>query len=197
MEVPQRVKLIQLVGEIAIPLLGYFWWNWSFYFLLLFYLLDLLANAVLVYVKAKKINLYTGTKSSNMFGFTIQHTALLLTIIGLGIGYVARLNPGFDFEAESIRFVLLKDMGMPQGIFLIPLVIYSAYLNYKMSFLLPQRFRTTSVKQLHHHYFTALYLVLAALGLGLGISFFYLLPEILNVLLTVLGIGFYSYFYKK
>lgn len=197
MQVSKRIKIIQLAGEIAIPLLGYFWWGWSYYFLLLFYLLDLLANTAMHYVKIKKVKEYQGQNKEGNFFFSLKMGSLLLGIVGLGAGFITQIHPDFDFWSETKRFIMLRDMGLPQGIFLVPLVIYAAYLNYKMTFLLPQRFRTTSIKQLNSDYFTGLYLVLAGFGLGLGISFFYVFPEIINVLVTALGIGFYSYFRKK
>jgi len=48
-------KYLLLVSDALIPLLGLFVWNWSLYFILLFYLLDLLAREVLTHVKTKGI----------------------------------------------------------------------------------------------------------------------------------------------
>ena len=53
-----KVKLIQTLGELLIPLLGYFFWNWSFYFIALFYFLDLLASTCILPLKINKIEGY-------------------------------------------------------------------------------------------------------------------------------------------
>ena len=36
----QTAFIVQLIGELAIPLLGYFLWDWSLLFILLFYLIE-------------------------------------------------------------------------------------------------------------------------------------------------------------
>ena len=48
-------KYIQILGDAVIPLLGFFVWNWNIYFILLFYLLDLLVKEVVIHFKSNRI----------------------------------------------------------------------------------------------------------------------------------------------
>ena len=36
----KTLLFIQIIGELAIPLIGFFFWNWSLYFILLFYMIE-------------------------------------------------------------------------------------------------------------------------------------------------------------
>ena len=55
-------KYVQSFGDALIPILGYFFWNWNLYFIVLFYLLDLIASEVFMYFKSKKILQVQGGK---------------------------------------------------------------------------------------------------------------------------------------
>jgi len=48
--------IIQLLGELAIPLLGYFLWNWSLFFILAYYLIDILFTNYFRNETFRKIN---------------------------------------------------------------------------------------------------------------------------------------------
>jgi hypothetical protein len=58
----QQSKIIQLIGDLSIPLLGYYFWDWNIYFILFFYILDVLISTVFTFVKTYKINQYQQTK---------------------------------------------------------------------------------------------------------------------------------------
>ena len=196
MEISKRIKLIQVLGEIAIPLLGFYLWNWSYYFLMLFYLLDLIANTYFVYLKLHKIVQFQKKKHILSLIFIIKNVALLLGIIGIGSAFMISLYPNFDMLNESIRFLSIKELGISQWIFLFPLVFYAAYLQYKMNFLMPQKFRSANSNVIKNNYLRSLYLVLAGLGLGFAICIFYPIPESLVVWITIISISAYSYYYK-
>src|ERR1700741_5209084 len=134
MSVNLKLKLFQTLSEALLPLLGYFYWNWSFYDLLLFYFLDLLVATTFTFVKIKKVVIYTKTPSP-VFMFTIGLFVCYFTIILLSVDLLPEIMPGFDFLKDTSRFFMLKDMGIPQGILLLPLVFYAGYLQYKMKFI--------------------------------------------------------------
>jgi len=50
-----NTKLIQLAGDALIPILGFFFWDWGLYFIVIFYLLDYIVSEILTHLKAKRI----------------------------------------------------------------------------------------------------------------------------------------------
>ena len=42
----QAEKINALLGDVAFPLMGYFFWNWNFYFILLYFILDQVARTI-------------------------------------------------------------------------------------------------------------------------------------------------------
>jgi uncharacterized membrane protein len=49
-------KIIQLVGDLAIPLIGYYFWEWNMLFILFFYIIDVGISTVFTFIKTKSIN---------------------------------------------------------------------------------------------------------------------------------------------
>lgn len=148
----QRNKLILLAGEVAIPILGYFFWSWNLYFIFLFMFLDLLSYNVLYWFKYKKINAF---RAIQMIKFPFKQLATLLVLSGIiFVGYTYLLNKiqGTNFVQEMINFFFYKDMGFSQGYILLPLIIVSAYMSYKTEFVLLGKFTQLTVKQLNSEY---------------------------------------------
>ena len=65
-------KYIQLVGDAIIPILGFFFWDWNLYFILLFYFLDMLTKEVLLHLKSNKINQYILNRHRNQSGLATR-----------------------------------------------------------------------------------------------------------------------------
>ena len=126
-------KYIQIIGDAIIPLLGFFMWNWNVYFILLFYLLDLLIKEVLVNVKANKIqqhqvNVYGSFQTNQM-----KYTLISFLILGFSLFIIYEFlnfrDAQFQLLKELIDFWNHKDMGFAQGYFLIPLVIIMGFMQ--------------------------------------------------------------------
>ncbi len=193
---PIRLRLIQVVFEAAIPIIGYFYWNWTFYYILLFYLLDLLASTGFIFVKAKKIKENNPNSESAKLLHLVASPILFLAGLVLAIGTIQNSHADFSFYKETIKFILLKDMGIAQGIFLIPLVIYAAYMNYKTQFLLQKKQFTLSIKDLFFHYFKGMLLCFLGFLVAYFITLLTPIPEIICVLLFVSSVSLYSFFEK-
>lgn len=193
---PNRIKLIQTLGELLIPLLGYFFWHWNFYFIALFYFLDLIANTCFLPLKLSKIDGSVNHKTKIMQHYMFYVLALI-GIFCLGVLLSGEIIPNFDLKAQSVSFFMLKDMGIAQGFFLIPLVFYAGYMQYKMEFLMPKKFSQISVKALLKKHFTGLILCLGFLGISLGIAHFLNVPEIVAVLVLVCLTSAYSFWMKR
>ena len=134
---------IKWAGEALIPLLGFFAWDWSLYFILLFYLLDVLANEVLIHCKTLKIKRYSEKVDIRRWCIYGSIGALgffgLSAAIHFGMKYY---HPEIDFGKEGMAFLSYTEMGVAQGYILVPLVALASYLSYKTEFIRPGKFRT-------------------------------------------------------
>lgn len=186
----KRVLYIQLILEAALPILGFFMWNWSLYFILLFYFFDLLSNELTVQLKSHQINKYQGGKHQKewviraIMSIGILSLSFLLIHVGMRL-----LHPEIDFMKEAIAFWTYEELGVQQGYLFLPLVFYMSYQEYKMQFLFPARYRTTTMKVLwRNHYYNRLMLLIGSV-VACAVLFFTPLPEIVIVLLIIAAVA--------
>lgn len=127
---PQRAVI-----EAFIPLIGFFWWNWPFSFIVFFFVMDLLVREISLHISARKIHLTQGgsTKSWQKKG-GLSSSLVLLTSAGWLLLLIL-LVPNFDFGQEIWSFLTYTEMGIQQGWVLIPLLVLSVFASYKMEFL--------------------------------------------------------------
>lgn len=186
----KRILYIQILLEAALPILGFFTWNWSLYFILLFYLFDLLANEFTVQLKAFQINKYQGGRSRIEW---LKNAIVSLAILGISVLFIhigVRLeHPEIDFIKEAKDFWTYEEFGIQQGYLFLPLVFYMAYQEYKMMFLIPARYRTVSMKELwKSHNYNRILLLLGSL-FGCVILYVTPLPEIAVVLSIIVAVS--------
>lgn len=184
----------KILADAAIPLLGFFAWNWSIYFIFLFYILDLIAREVILHLKFKKINNFQKTPS---FGYWRQSSLslILVTVIILIMHLVAWvLNPKIEFIQEVISFLTYTEMGIQQGFILIPLVVLTAFMQFKTDFVLPEMFKQLAHEDLlKQHVRNSLYLILLGLFI-LTISFFVKNNQWLILILIVFSQMIFQFF---
>jgi hypothetical protein len=179
-------KYIQLIGDAVIPLLGFFLWNWSLYFILLFYIIDLLLIEVVMHLKTKKtLKERTQEDKSIWYKQGILSTVLFLINCILIHLAIQELHPTIDFQKEAIAFWSYKDMGIEQGYILFPLLIFVAYQKYKMEFLMPALYKVINLQTMWKEHQKANIILLAFIGLALGVFSFIAPPEWLLILLIV------------
>lgn len=191
-------KYVQLFGDALIPLLGFFLWNWSLYFILLFYFLDLFSSEIIIHLKSKKTVTFkgaTGLKDEWLkWGITsVVSLSFAIIMIHFAMYFIV---PGIDFFKEAVDFWNYEEMGIKQGYILLPLVFLVSYQQYKMMFLMPGRFRNNILAFMWKKHVTPLLLIIAFAGICLGISWFYHAPEILYVLGIILVTTLYKLRYN-
>lgn len=179
-------KYIQLIGDAVIPLLGFFLWNWSLYFILLFYIIDLLLAEVVMHLKTKK-TLQERTKEDKSIWFKQGVLSAVLFVVNCILIHLAInvLHPTIDFQKEAFAFWSYKDMGIEQGYILLPLLILVAYQKFKMEFLIPALYRTIDLQAMWKVHQKGNIILLAFIGLALGVFSFISPPEWLLILLIV------------
>lgn len=185
---------IQALGELVIPLLGYFFWEWTLHFVILFFSLDLILGHTFTVLKLRKINLYNPEKNpvQEMRKFAITGTILVLIILFVANVGVFSVETEPDFATSLKNFFFLKEMGIPQGFVLLPLLILINIQFYKITFLNPQRYRTMTVKELGIERRTALFAAVFGSMLAFGIAV--LFPGLVPVwvwLVAIVSVKFY------
>jgi hypothetical protein len=186
-------KYIQVFGDAIIPVLGFFLWDWSLYFILLFYFLDLVTKEILLHFKSKKIiqhhilNYQTNyqNEQKNWFKFGLISLLLLVfttIIIQFSMNFI---QVNFNSLKEIVSFLSYKDMGIEQGYILIPLIIFIGYSQYKMEFLTPAIYSKINIHQLWKSHVQTMLILLGFVAFGFGLLHFIILPEWIIVISIV------------
>lgn len=190
-------KFVQMIGDAVIPVLGFFLWNWSLYFIVIFYLLDYIGNEFFIHMKAKKIYAFDGKGRTVWIGKGILSASLLTTVILIAHAVVFKIHPEIDLKKELINFWSYKDMGIEQGYFLIPLIALVGYQRFKLEFMVPAKYRTLSGEKLWKSHLLAHYILLGIIGLILGLSVFVVMPETVYLAGIILLTSLYQLFFKE
>ena len=176
-------KIVILLGDIAFPLIGFFFWNWGFYFIALYFIIDQLAKQAFLIVRLKNISLqFTEkaillSKSMALFFFEV------LIIILINYQMTVEFNP----INGIIKFLSYEDMGIQQGVVLIPLLIFAEWMKMKTEQKLKQ---SDELKQQNiNRSLQQSQIRLSMLGIILGIVNFTILSELVIVILFLIGIG--------
>lgn len=118
-------KISILLGDVALPLMGYLFWHWDLYFILLFFILDQLSRTVFLPWRLKLTSI--SIKDKNLLIF--QQFMLFLIELLVIHGMVYMQTPSINFGKEIISFLTYKDMGIQQGFVLLPLVIAGEWMR--------------------------------------------------------------------
>lgn len=130
----KRQLYIQLFSNLIIPVLGFWVWEWSLYFILLFYMLDIFSSEIVHFLKIRKIKSVQSKIVPTKIYTIISVLFLVLIITEINLG-MALYQPTIDFKKEIWNFLTYKEMGISQGFVLIPLIGMMAYTSYKVEFL--------------------------------------------------------------
>lgn len=191
---PLRLKIFQAVGEAVIPLLGYFYFDWSLYFILLFYFIDLVATEVFTYLKVNKIIKFQGINYSfqQRYGKMILNTVLVILLITVTHIFIFFHQEGIDFMQAVTNFLAYEEPGfpIPQGYILFPLVIFGNYQQYNTMFVKSNAYRVFSWKKLILSRRRALLIALGGAVISLILVQFFAITTLIYLLL-ITAIKFY------
>lgn len=187
-------KYIQLISDALIPLLGYFWWDWSLYFIVLFYLLDYCANEVFTHIKSKKIVHHQKLQNNSWLLYGLLSGALLFSGVLLIHAAFLAIDPNIKFPKEILAFLSYKDIGIEQGYILLPLIILVGFQRYKLEFILPKKYEKLLLTEFWTEHLKAHYLLIAGVAFVIGLSSFIVLPDVFFIFGIVTITSFYQYF---
>ncbi len=186
----QQSRYIQLIGDLSIPLLGYYFWDWNIYFILFFYILDVLISTIFTFIKTHKINQHQQTKEWPFIHIGLILLGYLITFFLLYY-LIYQIYPKTDLGYQFEEFLMHKDMGLPQWILLFPLLIFGGYSIYRLTFLLPKAYETTQIHSLWHEHIKLFLLIIGVIGLLLGISTWIVFPDWVYVWGVIVGSSLY------
>ena len=186
-------RYVQLVSDALIPICGFFLWDWSLYFILLFYFIDMVADEVILHLKSKKI--VETQQVSKTVWLKYGVLSLIVFSISLLIVHFAMLfiTDGINFWSEAVDFWNYEELGIKQGILLIPLVLLVSFMQYRMEFLLPARYKTMQLTVIWKKHIAALISIIALAGLCLALEQFVSIPELIYVLVIVVLSSLYKH----
>lgn len=188
----KRFKYIQILLESLIPLLGFYFWNWSLYFILLFYFLDLVADEVITHLKSKAISKEQKHGLSRKIAWPALSLLMLTLMVFLIHVNMIQLVPGIDFAEEAYLFWTYTELGVQQGYVLLPLVFVAAFQKYKMEFLRPRKYRWITHNDLWRQHILATLLLIGIVCFVLGLSVFLVFREQVYVLGIVAGVAVFK-----
>jgi hypothetical protein len=125
------------LGELIIPLMGYYLWNWDLHFILLFYYLDVVASFFLSIAKVRAVSLYRERKwmvQTHLTTFLTWYGLILLGLSFLEIAILA-VYPDINLVDSLFEFLTYEEWGIPQGVVLLPLIFLLNWQHYKLVFL--------------------------------------------------------------
>jgi len=194
---PKKLKYIQILFEGLIPLLGYFLWDWSLYFILLFYLMDLIVDEVFANLKSKHIiKAQSLPVKKGILNGVVGFTLLIVIILGIHLT-MPSIQSNIVFIDEIILFWTYEELGIQQGLLLVPLVVFGAYQKYKLEFLQIEKYKTINFSQFWKQRHFAFILVIISSVSVFVLEQFIHLHELIYVLAIVLSIAAFQLWVKK
>ena len=195
-------KYVQIIGDAVIPVLGFIWWNWNVYFIILFYFLDILVKEVVLHFKSKKINSFgKETQQVDQTNDWIKLGVISILLIGMTVFIVHKIMPlilqQFNAIDELIKFWNYKDMGIEQGYILVPLVVLMGYMQYKNEFILPKIYEHITISHLWKKHLKAYIVLLGFTAFTFGILQFTSISEGLLVIGIITLSSAYQWFEIK
>jgi len=179
----QTATILQFLGELAIPLIGYFLWDWSLLFILLFYLIENLFYSFFRIETIREINKLVLKKDQPRNAKIIIHSLLLwLFEFVLVHVFILVIQPNQSIFNEWIHFFMYEDLGVPQGIVLLPLLYFASRMRMKQDVLLFVRNMksTDELNQLTVN-FNATWIAIGIWGILIGVNYFIQIQELLNL----------------
>ena len=108
----KRIEIIgALFGDAALPLLGFLFWDWGFYFIVLFFVFDILIRSFFLMKRVK-----------NLPSMNINHR---FALVGISMTFLELSLLHLLVFLTLWAFLSYEEMGIAQGVVLIPLLIFN------------------------------------------------------------------------
>lgn len=139
-----------IIGDAALPLLGFLFWDWGFYFIVLYFLFDIFIRALHL---IKRVKLLPAIDLNYRFSLR----GIFLTIIEICLLHLLvyfSLSPVSLFQ-EFWLFLSYEELGIAQGIVLLPLLFLNEIIKIRNEIKMksPQNLRYEILKSSQHFQF--------------------------------------------
>jgi hypothetical protein len=112
----KRVQLIsEILGDFLLPLIGFLWWEWSLYFILLFIIFDLSIRLIFAFFRPE----------SRRPELLLRPALFYVSFLVISHFYIVLSEPAWRFTSAFTSFFWYEDLFIPQGFILIPLLVYT------------------------------------------------------------------------
>jgi len=191
----KRVFLIQRLLEALIPIIGYFQWRWDLSFILLFYLLDWLLVTFITTAKGIRRFRHSSEPTEKKLLYRAMLTAVFLLLAGCLVTATAIvfLQPSMSWTERIHAFLVYEDMGIQQGIVLIPLMVLNGVLVYRQQFIMPARYRTQTMQMITAPLVRQGVILLACAGALLGVVQLVAFPQEILIFVSIAAISTYRW----
>jgi hypothetical protein len=152
----KRIEIIgALFGDVALPLLGFLFWDWGFYFIVLFFVFDNVIRSIFLNKRVKNLPSMNVNRRFALKGISITFLELCL----LHLLVFLTLAP-IEFFKEIWAFLSYEELGIAQGVLLIPLLVFNELFRIRneMKAKVPQNVRFEILKSSQYFQFGRLIL---------------------------------------
>lgn len=123
----KRAQLIsEVLGDFLLPLLGFLFWGWDLYFVLLFIIFDLSVRLIFAFFRSETRKLQ----------LLLRPVLFYLTFLIISHFYIVLSEPTWRFATAFSAFFWYEDFFIPQGLILLPLLIYTERSRQRMDLML-------------------------------------------------------------
>lgn len=192
---PKNALIIQTLLEALLPVAGYLFWNWDTSFILQFFLLDWLLFYGLTLAKGAKRSAYHSSEPEKRVFIknAVLGALLILATVILVWTLLPRLQTPFAWTERIWAFLSYQDLGLPQGVLLIPLILLNGILVYRSQFLRFRLYERLNMQQITGGLIKQGLILLGAAGVFLGFSFFTVYPPETVLFATIAGTMAYRF----
>jgi hypothetical protein len=136
----KRVQLIsEILGDFLLPLLGFLFWDWDLYFILLFIIFDLSIRLAYAFIR----------RESRRADWLLRPALFYICFLVISHFYIVLSDPTWRFGPAFSSFFWYADFFIPQGLILIPLLIYTERSREHMELLFTGNYQAqTQLKKL-------------------------------------------------
>lgn len=136
----KKAQLIsEILGDCLLPLLGFLWWGWDLYFILLY----------LVFDYSIRIGFMVVNPATRSWQLLLRPLLFFACFLILSHFYMTLTDPTWRFSKDFAAFFWYEELWVPQGFVLIPLLIYTELSRQRMDKLLnPDADLSMSVQKL-------------------------------------------------
>ncbi|MEN9290752.1 MAG: hypothetical protein RLZZ357_595 [Bacteroidota bacterium] len=119
----KKAQLIsEILGDCLLPLLGFLWWGWDLYFILLYLLFDYTI----------RIGFLVMSPATRSWQVLLRPLLFFFSFLILSHFYMTLTDPTWRFTKDFSAFFWYEELWIPQGFVLIPLLIYTEISRQRM-----------------------------------------------------------------